>query len=69
MKLTVLLVAVFSNFLQATSAAASGFVASDGSVSFALNIPNDQVDNTSLYFVLAGPSTSSWIVSSGALSV
>jgi hypothetical protein len=63
------LVALFSSFLQPTSAtAASGFVASDGSVSFALNIPNDQDDNTSLYFALAGPSTSSWIVSSGVLS-
>lgn len=55
----------FANLLPATSTtAASGFRASDGSVSFALNIPNDQVNDTSLYFVLAGPSTSSWIVSS-----
>jgi hypothetical protein len=52
-------VAAFSS--GALTTAASGFAASDGSVSFALNIPDE--NDTSLYFVLAGPSTSSWIVS------
>jgi hypothetical protein len=62
--LTVILAALFSTQVYAASTtAASGFVASDGSVSFALNIPNDLVNDTSLYFELAGPSTSSWIVS------
>ena len=62
--LTLILAALLpSRLCAASTPAASGFVASDDSVSFALNIPNDTVNDTSLYFVLAGPSTSSWIVS------
>ena len=53
--------------LLSTTAAVSttpsaGFVAGDGSVTFALNIPQNDTNND-LYFTIFGPSSSSWIVS------
>jgi hypothetical protein len=45
--------------LQPKSTASSVFVASDKSVTFAINVPND--GSKDLYFSLSGPSSSSWI--------
>jgi hypothetical protein len=60
--LTMLQAALVSTTLAISTSTASGFVSSDGSVSFSLNIPNEQDDSTELFFVLSGPSSSSWIV-------
>lgn len=51
-------------FISTTSAvittSSAGFAASDGSINFALNIPQKD-DNEDLYFTIYGPSSSSWI--------
>jgi len=52
--------ALLSTTTAINTAPASGFVASDSSVTFALNIPQKD-DSNDLYFTLAGPSSSSWI--------
>lgn len=54
--------AFISSAIAISTTPASGFVASDSSVTFALNIPQADTSND-LYFTLAGPSSSSWIVS------
>ncbi|KAH8596445.1 hypothetical protein B0O99DRAFT_620456 [Bisporella sp. PMI_857] len=46
--------------LAVSTISAAGFIASDKSVTFALNIPQAD-DNNDLYFTLSGPSASSWI--------
>lgn len=63
MKLTSVTALVSSTAFAISTTTASGFVAKDGSVAFALNIPQDDESND-LYFSLSGPSSSSWIVSS-----
>lgn len=39
----------------------AGFVAADNTISFTLNIPENNTDD--LYFSMSGPSKASWIVS------
>ncbi|PSS27468.1 hypothetical protein M430DRAFT_54983 [Amorphotheca resinae ATCC 22711] len=51
---------VSSTAFAISTTTASGFVAKDGSVAFALNIPQDDESND-LYFSVSGPSSSSWI--------
>ncbi|KUJ11869.1 CBD9-like protein [Mollisia scopiformis] len=56
--------AVLFSFLTTTTAVStsvsSGFAANDGSVSFALNIPQDD-DSNDLYFSMQGDASQSWI--------
>ena len=52
---------LLSTATAVSTSVASGFVASDKSVTFALNIPQNETNNN-LYFTLQGPSSSSWIV-------
>src|SRR4051794_25626410 len=57
-----------SLFTKSLAVSSSGFVASDESVSFALNIPEANGSND-LYFTLSGPASSSWIVSLSSISL
>ena len=54
--------ALFCTAIAIATTPAAVFVASDSIVTFALNIPQAD-DSNDLYFTLAGPSSSSWIVS------
>lgn len=51
---------LFSRTFAVNTVSTSAFVASDNSVTFALNIPQADESND-LYFTLSGPSSSSWI--------
>ena len=54
--------ALLSTVTAISTTPASGFVSSDSSVTFALNIPQAD-DSNDLYFTMSGDSSSSWIVS------
>ncbi|KAE8448065.1 hypothetical protein EG329_009830 [Mollisiaceae sp. DMI_Dod_QoI] len=51
---------LFSPIAAVSTSVSSGFAASDGSVSFALNIPQAD-DNNDLYFAIQGDASQSWI--------
>ncbi|PQE32835.1 integral membrane protein [Rutstroemia sp. NJR-2017a WRK4] len=51
---------LLSTTIAVSAVASSGFVADDGSVAFALNIPESN-SNNDLYFTMSGPSSCSWI--------
>jgi hypothetical protein len=54
-------VALISTTAAVSTVTSSGFASSDGSVTFALNIPQSDTSND-LYFTISGPSSQSWIV-------